>query len=77
MESQASLQHFSSALGQIERGTVVSIAFGEIRVDIRSCKEPVAVRCLTCLHQGERQRGAVEAQFPKERPEDHGLPHQR
>ncbi|GAQ88759.1 hypothetical protein KFL_004570010, partial [Klebsormidium nitens] len=51
MESQASLEHFSGALGQIERGTVESIASGQIRVDIESCKERVAVRCLTCLHQ--------------------------
>jgi hypothetical protein len=51
MESRASLQHFSSALGQIEQGTAKSIASGEIRVDIGSCQERIAVRCLTCLHQ--------------------------
>jgi hypothetical protein len=51
MGSRASLQHFSSALGQIERRTAESIASGEIRVDIKSFQERIAVRCLTCLHQ--------------------------
>jgi hypothetical protein len=51
MESRASLQHFSSPLGQIEQGTAKSIASGEIRVDIKSCQERIAVRCLTCLQQ--------------------------
>jgi hypothetical protein len=50
MESQTSLQHFSSGLEHIEQGSLRSLS-DQIRVDVRSCKERVAVRCLLCLHQ--------------------------
>jgi DNA-directed RNA polymerase subunit RPC12/RpoP len=51
MEFQASLQHFSSELSHIERDSVERIASGGIRVDIASCQERVAVKCLTCGHR--------------------------
>lgn len=51
MESQASVQHFSSGLERIERSSLRGVLSGEIRLDAQTCKERVAVRCLTCLHQ--------------------------
>jgi DNA-directed RNA polymerase subunit RPC12/RpoP len=51
MESQASLQHFSNVLSHVERDTVESIVPGGVRVDIVSCQERVAVKCLTCDHR--------------------------
>jgi hypothetical protein len=51
MESQASLQHFSSGLGHIEQDSLRGITSGEIRVDFVSCQKRVAVKCLTCAHR--------------------------
>jgi hypothetical protein len=67
MESQASLQHFSSALSHIEQGSLRGIASGEIRVDLQSCKERIAVRCLTCLHQVwvKSKKGQLKLNFRK------------
>jgi hypothetical protein len=51
MESQTSLQHFNIGLEHIEQGSLRSLMSGQIRVDVRSCKERVAMRCLVCFHQ--------------------------
>lgn len=51
MESQTSLEHFSNGFEHVEQGSLRCLLSGQIRVDLSSCKERVAVRCLLCLHQ--------------------------
>jgi hypothetical protein len=70
MESQAfarCLQHFSSELQHIEQGTLGGVASGDFRVDSQNCKERVAVRCLTCLHQlwSKDKEGQLRLTFRK------------
>ena len=73
MESQTSLQHFSIGLEHIEQGSLRSLMSGQIRVDVRSCKERVAVRCLLCLHQiWVKSKGAAGLQKINFRKSDRG-----